>query len=161
MTFEKDTIMGQVLHQVNVDTYNKPIIDDIKDLMDMITDNEFKTPSKTWNKNGLVITDRDLSTINLSAEDKTWAYVETAYVSEYSWLVFELERIYQPSLKASNRLYSTIGYLFTVYEEKYDDLEIVLRMVTLVSTVWLHPDHIGQDKFMVHPVTLPNFGSEF
>ena len=162
MIFEKDTIMGQVLSEVNDDIFNKQIITEIERVMLSINDSEYiDYEGPVWNKNGLMITDMDLNGMDLATEDKRWSFVETAYTTEYSWLVFELAEIYQPSPQAAHRLYSTIGYLFEVYDEKYDDLDMVLRMVTLVSTVWLHPDHIGQDRFMVHPISLPNFGSEF
>ena len=70
MIFEKDTIMGQVLSEVNDDVFNKDIIDDIEFLMLSINDSEYiDYEGAIWNKNGLFITDMDLTTLDGTLED--------------------------------------------------------------------------------------------
>lgn len=161
MYFHKETIMGQVLHQVNTDEKNQFYIEQIEDLIEDINEKVYMDEEeiKVWNKNGLLITDRDLGDGNLF--ESSWIFFETPHTFEYSWLVQELEKIYQPTEQNSYRLFTTLGFLLKIYDEKYDDLSDVLRMVAIVSIVFLHPDHIGYDKFIVHPIKLPNFGSEF
>jgi hypothetical protein len=161
MYFQKETIMGQVLHQVNSDENNENYIDLIEDLLEDIEEKVYMhEENHVWNKNGLLITDRDLSEDN-TMEDTTWVFVETPHVNEFSWLVKQLDEIYLPKGPAQYRLYTTIGFLMNIYDEKYTDLSDVLKMVTIISTVYLHPDHIGYDRFIIHPITLPIFGKEF
>ena len=135
------------------------LIDDL--LLDINTSDYLDYNGPIWNKAGLTITDEDLSESDIFMVDPRWTYVETSYDSEYSWLVYALEEIYEPDAKASVRLFSTVGYLMEVYSDKYEDLNDVLKMTAMISVVWLHPDHLKQDQFIVHPIKLPDFGSEF
>ena len=160
--FRKDTIIGRALLEVNTNVNNKHIINKISKLILRISDLEYiDYEGPIWSKNGLTITDIGLSKTVKKIEHKNWSFVETTYKNEFSWLVFELKKIYNPDENSSMRLYSTLGYLFEVYSEMYDNIDKLLIMVTIVSTIWLHPDHVGQDRFMVHPINLPNFGNEF
>lgn len=160
MQFEKDTIMGLVLNEVNTDDFNQPIIEDLKTIITDIDDGMYEDyTGPLWNKNGLYIT--DLETDNPLSDDKSWIFISSEYAFEYSWLVFELEEVYKPSSRDAKRLYTTIGYLIEVYEEKYNNLEEILKFVVLVSSVWLHPDHLGLDRFIVHPINLPDFGPDY
>jgi len=152
---EKDTIMGQVLHQVNEDKKNANIIEKIHNLINSIEEEEYEFNDQLWTSSDLIVTDKK----NISSNDELIIITEYAY--EFSWLVYKLNAIYCPNRVTSNRLFTTIGFLFDIYMDKYEDIMIVLKMVILVSLVWLHPDHIGQDKFLVHPIDLPNFGKEF
>ena len=161
MNFQKETIMGQVLHQVNSDENNESYMDLIEDLLEDIEEKVYMNASNSvWNKNGLIITDRDLGK-NFSMQDTPWVFVETPHVPEFSWLVEQLDDIYKPEGSKKYRLYTTIGFLLNIYDEKYSDLSDVLKMVAIVSTVYLHPDHIGYDRFIIHPINLPIFGEEF
>ncbi len=160
--FPKDTIMGQVIDEVTTNKKNRKYMEQIDDLlMDINTSDYLDYNGPIWNKHGLLITDLDLSKATVSMDDPRWTYLETPNDSEYSWLVYALEEIYHPDPKAAIRLYSTIGYLIDVYSDKYEDLIDVLRMTAMISVVWLHPDHLKEDQFLVHPINLPNFGSEF
>jgi len=152
---EKDTIMGQVLHQVNEDKNNRTIIEKIHDIINLIEEEEYDFNDKLWSSLDLIVTDKEI------VKPNNILIITTEYAYEFSWLVYKLNSIYSPSTITSNRLFATIGFLFDIYIDKYDDIMIVLKMVALVSLVWLHPDHIGQDKFLVHPIDLPNFGKEF
>lgn len=159
MHFYKDTIMGQVLTQVQDDKTNEIYFEQIDDLLEDISNGVYSdvvTPA--WNKNGVVVTDRE---INPENEDPEWIYVETEYVSEYSWFIEQLVEIYNPKKTDMYRFLTTIGYLLTVYSEKYNDIGGVFKITAITSTVFLHPDHLGQDKFIVHPINLPPFGDEF
>lgn len=161
MNFYKETIIGQVLHQVNKDEKNKFYIEQLEELMEDIDRqvylDELNIPA--WNKSGLVIT--DLSLNGLTTKNISWIFFETEYVLEFSWLVQELNKIYQPKIDELYRLNTTIGFLLKIYDEKYDDLTEIMKMVAIVSSIFLHPDHIGNDRFMVHNINLPKFGSEF
>ena len=159
MEFHKETIMGQVLYQVNEDENNQIFIDQVDELLEDIEEKLYLEEETTdWNKNGLLITDRELDE---RFEDASWIFFETPHVSEYSWLIKQLNIIYNPDLADTYRLNATLGYLLKIYDEKYDDLSNVMRMVSIVSTVFLHPDHMGYDRFVIHPINLPNFGEEF
>lgn len=159
MEFHKETIMGQVLYQVNEDENNQIFIDQVDELLEDIEEKLYLEEETTdWNKNGLLITDRELDE---RFEDASWIFFETPHVSEYSWLIKQLNIIYNPDLADTYRLNTTLGYLLKIYDEKYDDLSNVMRMVSIVSTVFLHPDHMGYDRFVIHPINLPNFGEEF
>jgi len=161
MEFYKETIMGQVLHQVNEDESNRFYIDQIDDLVDDINHEEYNNEKlSVWNKNGLLITDLDVGG-DSSYDETAWILFETECVDEYSWLVHQLNSIYNPSQNDKYRLNTTIGFLFEIYSEKYDDLIDIFKMVTIVSAVFLHPDHMGYDKFIIHPINLPEFGDEF
>lgn len=156
MDFYKETIMGQVLTQVQADEKNKIYLDKIEDLLFDIDNLAYiDTNTKPWNKHGLTITENKVNSIS------GWIYVETADVIEYSWLVKQLIQIYKPNTKNIYRLLTTIGFLLNVYGEKYNDLSVILRFVSITSTVFLHPDHLGLDRFTVQPIKLPKFGTEF
>jgi Mg2+ and Co2+ transporter CorA len=160
MQFQKETIMGQVLFQVNEDETNQYYIEQIEDLLEDIEEKVYMDEEvSAWNRNGLVITDREL--MDQDHLDTAWIFIETPEVSAYSWLVKQLNQIYNPETSNSYRLNTTIGYMLKIYDEKYDDLSDVMKMVTIVSTVYLHPDHMGYDRFTVHPISLPPFGDDF
>ena len=159
MEFYKETIMGQVLTQVQADKKNNEYFDKIDDLLyDIENLTYLDTLSKPWQKNGLIITDIDITYIENKPQ---WVYVETADVSEYSWLIEQLIKIYKPKINDIYRLLTTIGFLLNIYGEKYENLSDILRLTSITSTVFLHPDHLGLDKFKVYPVKLPPFGKEF
>ena len=161
MQFHKETIMGQVLYQVNEDENNQYYIEQIDELLEDIEEGIHLEEDniEPWNKNGLVITNRELNEDEVSGT--AWIFMETPHVSEYSWLVRELNKIYNPSVEESYRLNTTLGYMMKIYDEKYDDLTDAMRLIAIVSTVFLHPDHMGYDRFVIHPIKLPNFGAEF
>jgi len=159
MEFYKDTIMGQVLSQVQSDKNNKHYFEQIDALLEDIANMEYlETNTPRWHQKGVVITDRELSNREKESE---WVYVETADVTEYSWLIERLLEIYNPSVTDTYRLLTTIGFLLNVYGERHDDLSDIFRIVTVTSTVFLHPDHLGLDKFKVQAISLPPFGREF
>lgn len=159
MEFYKETIMGQVLTQVHDEKNNDPYFDKIDDLLHEIENYEYlETNTKKWQKNGLCITDSDISKIT---KEQNWIYVETADVAEYSWLVEKLIKIYKPHILDIYRLVSTIGFLLNLYGDKHENLSDILRLTAVTSTVFLHPDHMGLDKFKIHPNNLPPFGKEF
>ena len=159
MEFYKDTIMGQVLSQVQSDKNNEQYFEQIDALLEDIANMEYlETNTPRWHQKGVVITDRELSNREKESE---WVYVETADVTEYSWLIERLLEIYNPSVTDTYRLLTTIGFLLNVYGERHDDLSDIFRIVTVTSTVFLHPDHLGLDKFKVQSISLPPFGREF
>jgi len=159
MEFYKETIMGQVLTQVHSDKSNEPYFEKIDNLLDSITNLDYLyAPSDPWQKKGLFITNMDITKIDIDSE---WTYVETADINEYSWLVEQLMSIYKPKITDTYRLLTTIGYLLNIYGDKYDNLTELFRITTVTSTVFLHPDHIGLDRFKVQPLKLPSFGKEF
>lgn len=159
MEFYKETIMGQVLTQVQSNINNDIYFNKIDDLLEEIdTYGYLDAITKPWQRNGLFITDKDITTFD---NDPEWIYVETADVIEYSWLVEKLVQVYKPQIVDIYRLLTTIGYLLNVYGEKNDDLSDILRFTSITSTVFLHPDHIGRDRFKIYPMTLPPFGKEF
>jgi hypothetical protein len=153
--FEKNTIMGQVLFQVKQDKNNIKVMDEIEDLIDRINEEEYLENDMLVDTDIIIITDTTLN------KESDCLVIETEFAYEISWLIFELVDIYKPRKKTEYRLYNTLYYLIGIYIEKYNDIEIILKMITIISTVWLHPDHLGEDKFIVHPITLPNFGKEF
>lgn len=161
--FSKDTIMGQILFQVKTDKENKQYVDAITSLLVKIEDKEYlDNKTDTWSKNGLVITDRALSKVDMSSLDVNWTYVETPHISEYSWLVNELSAIFNPeTTKNKYRLFTTIGFLLNLYTDRYNNLDDIFSMTARISTIWLHPDHIQHDRFAIHPANLPNFGNDF
>ena len=159
MEFYKDTIMGQVLSQVQSDKNNEHYFDQIDALLEDIANMEYlETNTPRWHQKGVVVTNRELSNREKESE---WVYVETADVTEYSWLIERLLEIYNPSVTDTYRLLTTIGFLLNVYGERHDDLSDIFRIVTVTSTVFLHPDHLGLDKFKVQAISLPPFGREF
>jgi len=159
MEFQKETIMGQVLTQVQADESNEEYFAQIDDLLEDIADVDYiDIDSPRWHKHGVIVTNRTLSP---NEKDPDWIYVQTEHVEEYSWLIFQLEDIYQPDSIDANRLYTTIGYLLNTYTNRTDSLSEILRLTTVTSTVFLHPDHVGLDRFKVHPIDLPPFGTEF
>lgn len=159
MEFYKETIMGQVLTQVQADKSNDVYFDQIDDLLDDISNLEYmETDNSLWTKKGLIITDKE---INEEDKDDEWSYVITGDAYEYSWLVYQLMDIYQPNTAQSYRLLTTLGYLLNIYTERFDSITEILRITTITSTVFLHPDHLGQDKFKVYPIELPPFGKDF
>lgn len=150
--------MGQVLSQVQTDKKNLNIFDELDYLLEDIYDEVYINSKKqNWNINGLLITDN----VDIIEEDPEWVYVLTDEVSAYSWLVEELVAIYNPKKIDLYRLLTTIGYLLNIYSSKYDDINKLFKIVTITSTVFLHPDHLGEDRFVVHPISLPTFGKEF
>lgn len=159
MEFYKETIMGQVLSQVQSNKKNTVYFDQIDILLEDISNMEYlDTNTPRWHKQGLIVTRRH---IDKKTADPEWVYVETEDISEYSWLIEKLVAIYNPQITDSYRLLSTIGYMLNIYGERYENLSDILRMVTVTSTVYLHPDHLGLDRFKVHTIDLPPFGSEF
>lgn len=159
MEFYKETIMGQVLTQVQADKNNTQYFEQIEDLLEDISDMEYLDSDVVrWHKHGVIVTSRE---ITKSEADPEWVYVETDDVSECSWLLEELNDIYDPNVADVNRLFTTVGYLLNVYTEKFDHINDILRMTAVTSTVFLHPDHVGKDKFRIHPIELPPFGSDF
>ena len=160
--FPKDTIMGQVLDEVADNKRNRLYMELIDDLLTDINSFDYLDYNgPNWNKLGLLIADCDIIHYDITNHDDRWTYLETPFSSEFSWLVYALSEIYQPSPKSAIRLYSTIGFLLEVYSEKYEDLVDILTMTAMISVVWLHPDHLKEDQFIVHPNNLPNFGKEF
>ena len=158
--FPTDTIMGKVLNEVTTDKNNKEYMELIDDLiLDINTSDFLDYNGPNWKKHGLMI-HSDLSHTH-TPEESNWTYIETDFDLECSWLVYALEDIYAPSPKVAKRLFGTIGYLIGVYADKYEDIGEVLRMTAMVSVVWLHQDHLKDDQFLVHPVSLPDFGKEF
>ena len=158
--FPTDTIMGKVLNEVTTDEENKQYMEMIDDLIiDINTYDYLDYNGPNWKKHGLMI-HSDLSHVHLP-EEQDWTFVETDFDLECSWLVYALEDIYEPSPKVSKRLFGTIGYLIGVYSDKYEEIGEVLKMVAMISIVWLHQDHLKDDQFLVHPIKLPDFGSEF
>jgi|SaaInlStandDraft_4_1057021.scaffolds.fasta_scaffold66563_2 hypothetical protein len=156
--FYKNTIMGQVLKQVHDDKNNGFYFEQIDELIEDIIDREYLDADQTvWNKSGVIVTDESIH----GEQYVEWTCVKTDDVFEFSWLIEQLVEIYQPKITESYRLLSTIGYLLNIYSERYEDLTEILKVTTITSTVFLHPDHVGQDKFRVHPITLPPFSSEF
>lgn len=157
----KNTIMGQVLAQVRDDKKNKKYFEQIDDLLEDIQNEIYLDINEiqAWNKNGLSISNKK----NMLKEEKDpeWVYVYTDYVEEYSWFVEELVDIYNPKKMDMYRLLTTIGYLLNIYSKKYRDLRILFKLITITSTIFLHPDHLGLDRFRVYPLTLPKFGQEF
>ena len=153
--------MGQVLAQVRDDKKNKKYFEQIDDLLEDIQNEIYLDINEiqAWNKNGLSISNKK----NMLKEEKDheWVYVYTDYVEEYSWFVEELVDIYNPKKMDMYRLLTTIGYLLNVYSKKYRDLRILFKLITITSTIFLHPDHLGLDRFRVYPLTLPAFGQEF
>ena len=161
MIMHKNTIMGQVLAQVRDDKKNKKYFEQIDDLLEDIQNEIYLDINEiqAWNKNGLSISNKK----NMLKEEKDpeWVYVYTDYVEEYSWFIEELVDIYNPKKMDMYRLLTTIGYLLNVYSKKYRDLRILFKLITITSTIFLHPDHLGLDRFRVYPLTLPAFGQEF
>ena len=161
MIMHKNTIMGQVLAQVQDDKKNKKYFEQIDDLLEDIQNEIYLDINEiqAWNKNGLSISDKK----NMLKEEKDpeWVYVYTDYVEEYSWFIEELVDIYNPKKMDMYRLLTTIGYLLNIYSKKYRDLRILFKLITITSTIFLHPDHLGLDRFRVYPLTLPTFGQEF
>lgn len=161
MIMHKNTIMGQVLAQVRDDKKNKKYFEQIDDLLEDIQNEIYLDINEiqAWNKNGLSISNKK----NMLKEEKDpeWVYVYTDYVEEYSWFVEELVDIYNPKKMDMYRLLTTIGYLLNIYSKKYRDLRILFKLITITSTIFLHPDHLGLDRFRVYPLTLPKFGQEF
>lgn len=157
----KNTIMGQVLAQVQDDKKNKKYFEQIDDLLEDIQNEIYLDINEiqAWNKNGLSISDKK----NMLKEEKDpeWVYVYTDYVEEYSWFIEELVDIYNPKKMDMYRLLTTLGYLLNIYSKKYRDLRILFKLITITSTIFLHPDHLGLDRFRVYPLTLPTFGQEF
>jgi len=159
MTFNKNTIMGQVLSQVHENIDNEEYFDQIDVLLDEIHDQEYFNIGVTaWQTYGLVITDNECEKNNLKPD---WVYVFTSDVQEYSWLVRRLVDIYKPSKTDSYRFFTTIGYLLNVYSRKYKNIEDIFRIVTMTSTIFLHHDHLGFDKFKVKLIDLPPFEDDF
>lgn len=161
--FSKDTIMGQILFQVKTDKHNKEYVTAINELISRIENKDYlDIHISPWTTNGLIITDRALSQDDIASLDKEWVYVETPHTSEYTWLVNELNNIYKPETRKNKfRLFTTIGFLFNLYTDKYDNLDSIFTMTSSISTIWLHPDHIQCDRFAVHPTKLPNFGNDY
>ena len=160
--FPKDTIMGRVLNEVSTNEDNRNCMEMVDDLLSDIRTNDYLDYNgPVWSKAGLTISTQNIEASDFFVVDPRWIYIETEYVSEFSWLVYELEDIYQPTAKEAIRLYSTVGYLLEVYSSKYSNLDDILKMTALISVVWLHPDHIKEDQFKVHPINLPDFGKEF
>ena len=160
--FPKDTIMGRVLNEVSTNEENRNCMEMVDDLLSDIRTNDYLDYNgPVWSKAGLTISTQNIEASDFFVVDPRWIYIETEYTSEFSWLVYELEDIYQPDAKDSIRLYSTIGYLLEVYSSKYSDLDDILKMTAMISVVWLHPDHLKEDQFKVHPINLPDFGKEF
>ena len=161
MIMHKNTIMGQVLAQVRDDKKNKKYFEQIDDLLEDIQNEIYLDINEiqAWNKNGLSISNKK----NMLKEEKDpeWVYVYTDYVEEYSWFVEELVDIYNPKKMDMYRLLTTLGYLLNIYSKKYRDLRILFKLITITSTIFLHPDHLGLDRFRVYPLTLPKFGQEF
>lgn len=158
--FSTDTIMGKVINEVTTDKNNEEYMELIDELvLDINTYDYLDYNGPNWKQHNLMITD-DLSHTHLPSESD-WMFIETDFAQECSWLVFALEDIYTPPPKAAKRLFETIGFLIGVYSERYEDITEVLKMTALLSVVWLHQDHLRDDQFLVHPVSLPDFGKEF
>ena len=157
----KNTIIGQVLAQVRDDKKNKKYFEQIDDLLEDIQNEIYLDINEiqAWNKNGLSISYK--KHMLKEEKDPEWVYVYTDYVEEYSWFVEELVDIYNPKKMDMYRLLTTIGYLLNIYSKKYRDLRILFKLITITSTIFLHPDHLGLDRFRVYPLTLPAFGQEF
>ncbi len=160
MYFYKETILGQVLSQVQKEKKNFRYIKLLDDLISDIEANVYLDYNNTiWNRSGLVITD-DATMLSSSFAD--FMVVETIYTYECTWLIEQLIDIYNPNKNDLNRLITTIGYLLNSYTKQFDDdITEILRISTISSMVFLHPDHLGLDKFRVHPIILPKFGKEF
>lgn len=153
------TFLEQALKQVHEDDRNKDCFDQIEDLLRSIAVGEFDDlDTKRWHTSGVIVTGRDLSK---EKKNSDWVYVETDAVQEYSWLIEELLAIYKPKKTEYYRLLTTIGFLLNIYGERFDDLTEILSVTTVVSAVFLHPDHAGRAVFRIHPIKLPTFGKEF
>jgi hypothetical protein len=156
-----DTIIGQVLCEVRSNTDNEKYFELLDSLIECVMDsNYFDVTDTIWQKDGLFITNEGINDITKKLRGN-WLCVETEYVFEYSWLVEQLVDIYQPDEKEYQRLLNTLGYLLNTYSKKFDDLGEIFRMTIVTSIVFLHPDHLGWDKFKVAPIVLPPFGTEF
>ena len=159
MNFYKDTIIGQALVQVQSNNLNDKYLTEIDVLIEDIDDLEYmNTNIQSWNKAGVVVTDKILTE---KEKDPSKIYVETADVTECSWLIERLVAIYQPKEKDYNRLVTAIGYLLGVYYARGKLLNDILKLTAVTSTIYLHPDHIEKDAFTVYPNKFPPFGDEF
>lgn len=154
----KNTITGQVLEQVGKARKNSKYLDKIDDLLDDIYYDIYRDANMVaWDKFGLVILDN----MDNIVKNPEYIYFVTDYVSEYSWLINSLVVIYSPKIVDLNRLMVTLGYLITIYSKRYKKISMVFKIVAILSTVFLHPDHLGEDRFLVQPASLPDFGKEF
>lgn len=160
MEFYNDTILGQVIKQVHDNKHNDLYFEQIDDLIEEIVDQEFLNYDvQPWQKQNLFIA--NLIPERIKERSNEWLSVETEYVNEYSWLVERLVEIYCPDVVTIKRLLITVGYLLNAYGEKFDDITEILRVVTSSSIIFLHPDHLGKDRFKVQPIKLPKFGPDF
>ena len=160
MNFYKDTIIGQALIQVQSNNANEKYLEDIDVLVEDINELAYmNTDTKPWNKDGVIVTDKILTE---KEKDPSKIYVETADVTECSWMIERLVEIYRPPKeKDYNRLVIAIGYLLGVYYERGKLLSDILKLTAVTSTIYLHPDHIEKDVFTVYPNKFPPFGDEF
>jgi len=159
MNFYKDTIIGQALMQVQMDKTNLKYFEALDILIDDINDlAHIKTDTKPWDSGGVIVTDKIL---NKKEKDPSKLYVETADVSECSWLIEQLVKLYKPSKKDYNRLVVVIGYLLVVYHKRGKLLDDILKLTAVTSTFYLHPDHVEKDVFTVYPNKFPPFGDDF
>lgn len=160
MNFYKDTILGQALMQVQIDKANLKYFESLDLLIEDINDLAYinNTDTKLWDGGGVVVTDKIL---NEKEKDPSKLYVETADVSECSWLIDRLVKMYQPQPKDYNRLVVVIGFLLDVYHKRKTRLDDILKLTAVTSTIYLHPDHIEKDVFTVYQNNFPPFGDDF
>lgn len=161
--FPKNSIIAKVLKDVESDVANKKTLELLDDLLDDIEENEYDSfNGQLWHKNGLYISELNGSINNDASISANWYFIETEFAYELSWLIEELIYIFKPkSIVGSKRLLTTLGFLFNLYSKKYESIDDILRAIAVVSVVWLHPDHIVNDRFYIQPIKLPDFGNEF
>ena len=163
--FFKDTIMSQVIRDVKSNEKNFEIIEKIEMMIEDINDGVFLDYEYTepWNKKGMTVIESNRNYyVDMEEEGLKWSFFETIYAEDITWLLETLNNIYKPfNDKDEYRLFSTIGFMLSIYLEKMDDIQDVLRIVTYLSIIWLHESHIKDDQFMVEPIRLPEFGKEF
>lgn len=160
MEFYKDTIIGQVIHDVQRNEHNELYFTQIDELVEDIIERYYNCASSIpWQSTDLYITDFIQDDVKKRNAERY--YLVTPYVEEFSWLVERLVEIYSPDRTEVKRLLSTIGYLLEVYSEQIDEVMEILRITASASIIYLHPDHLGKDKFKIKPLSLPPFGDDY
>jgi len=153
--FVKNSVLELVVKQVMSDNKNNAKVLALKLLIEQIKEGDFNPTLDFWEDYDLIITDDE----NKRFLDKQ--VIITKFPSELSWLLGELYMIMKPDKNSIDRFLNTFEYMVDTYTVKYKEIKRVMQMTAITMIVFLHPDHISEDKFKITPIKLPNFGAKF
>jgi hypothetical protein len=112
----------------------------LKELRQKIVNKEYNENEILWSGGDLII-----SANFVDSNDKV---VVTPYPKQYSWLVMQLQDIYKYDYESKYILFPMIGAIMNSLQKQHqNNLEKFMQEVVILSTLYLHPEHLGELVF--------------